>query len=581
MAKKAPGAYSSEVNRGSSVSSKNKNVTVILGTATNGPLEPTEIFSKPYAEKIFGPEISSNYGLIALNKIIDNAESIIYCRICHKGDKAYFSATDTKVFEAKEGGTMLNGTTLTVDFNRPSNVATFKFTKSETVIDEVTVSIDTLSSDYIANSFNSKSEYFNYVGGDAFEIDLETASFVLTPGTEGAKVPTSSGDIVVHGKYYGSFLNGATFRITSSLDGKFSAILSKGGSLLESIPAGPAGETFEDFKNRVNTLSEYVDVVSGTTLKNCVITLSGGDSGLEVNADDYIGTQSEGLKALADTSQLQVTTLIIPGVSDSKVIAYAQNLANSRQDFLYIPDPPIGLKAYQTKSWVEATGLFSNSTKLDSSYLGVFSPWVKSTDGIGNSIYLPPSVVVANAICTNDQTNNLWDAIAGYKRGVLSGVDGLEYNPTTDDINILYNNSYVNPIIYVKDKGYVIWGNKTCKTAKNPNNPEPSCSLNVRRLVNHIKYIVQTIAMNSVFEINDEFTWNQFKLQVEPKLRAIKEARGLYDYQVIMDETTVTPDKIDSLEMPGIIRLQPSRTAEVITLGFELYPAGVTFDDTI
>ena len=192
-------------------------------------------------------------------------------------------------------------------------------------------------------------------------------------------------------------------------------------------------------------------------------------------------------------------------------------------------------------------------------------------------MFLPPSIVAALQYAKNDRVYDIWQACAGVKRGVLEGVNGLEYNPTNDDVNILYTGSVINPIIYMKDRGFVIWGNKTCRRPSSQASTEPTCSINVRRLVNYLKRVVRNIATDFVFEINDEVTWAKFKLEVEPRLRAVQEARGLYKFEVIMDETTVTADKINSLEMPGIIRLWPARVAEVITVSFDIYPQGVDF----
>lgn len=575
MSSKVAGVYSSKVTVSSSVDSKNRNITVILGKATTGPFEPTEVFSETHAEKLFGPELNNDFGLLALNKILKTSYSAIYCRIAHKGDKAVFKNDATPLFEAKEGGTHLNSATLRVDTTDSKVKVTLSL--SDAVLEVIECSKEPLSSDYLIDTFNSKSMYLNIVATN-IESFASITSISVEPGTDGVKEATlTSSDLGATTLYKGSYLNDARLTISTTVDGKIGATLVKNGVILESIPQGIAGETAEAFKIRFNNASEYVQILNYPKVKSVQGVFQGGDSGLNVDASDYIGTQSEGLKALADTSQNMITTLIIPGVSTPEVLAYAQSLANTRQDFSYIADPPLGLRSYQTTAWVDATGAFTGSTRLDSANVTVYSPWVLSTNNSGDSVYIPPSIAIASLLCSNDTTGNIWDAPAGYEQGLLTDVNGLEYNPVLDDRNILNKNSVVNPIIYVKDVGYVAFGNKTTKRTKYPQNPEADCSFNVVRLVNHIIYTIRYMAMSDLFKTNDSITWDNFKLKVEPFLRNIKENRGLYDYEVIMDETTVTSDKIDALEMPGIIRLKPSRTAEVIELNFELYPSGITF----
>ena len=176
----------------------------------------------------------------------------------------------------------------------------------------------------------------------------------------------------------------------------------------------------------------------------------------------------------------------------------------------------------------------------------------------------------------NNQTKNVWDACAGTDGGSLD-ILGLEYNMDKNDREIL-KTANVNPIIYTNSRGYIIMGDNTGLRVRRPMNPEPGASLSVRRLVNYIKKVITALSIDYCFKTNDSFTWDEFKLQVNPFLRNIKDNRGLYDYRIVLDETTVTAEKIDALEMPAILKLKPTRKAEVIDLGFTLYPYGVSFN---
>ena len=45
-----------------------------------------------------------------------------------------------------------------------------------------------------------------------------------------------------------------------------------------------------------------------------------------------------------------------------------------------------------------------------------------------------------------------------------------------------------------------------------------------------------------------------------------------------MDDTNNTPETIDRNQLVGLIRLQPTRTAEFIVLDFVIEPSGAAFD---
>ena len=64
--------------------------------------------------------------------------------------------------------------------------------------------------------------------------------------------------------------------------------------------------------------------------------------------------------------------------------------------------------------------------------------------------------------------------------------------------------------------------------------------INVRRLFNVIEKTIGNAAKGVLFELNDEFTRNNFKNVVEPFLRGIQAERGITDFLVVCDETNNT-----------------------------------------
>jgi hypothetical protein len=90
---------------------------------------------------------------------------------------------------------------------------------------------------------------------------------------------------------------------------------------------------------------------------------------------------------------------------------------------------------------------------------------------------------------------------------------------------------------------------------------------------NYIRQIADTI----VFEQNTISTRNSFVARVTPFLEAIQQKQGLYAYKVVMDDTNNGPAVIDQNQLVGQIYIQPTRTAEFISLDFILLPTGAEF----
>ena len=92
-----------------------------------------------------------------------------------------------------------------------------------------------------------------------------------------------------------------------------------------------------------------------------------------------------------------------------------------------------------------------------------------------------------------------------------------------------------------------------------------------------MKSWIGQVADNLVFEQNVIATRNNFLAEVNPYLETIQQKNGLYAFRVIMDESNNTPDVIDRNQLVGQIYIQPSRTAEFISLDFILLPTGAEF----
>lgn len=101
--------------------------------------------------------------------------------------------------------------------------------------------------------------------------------------------------------------------------------------------------------------------------------------------------------------------------------------------------------------------------------------------------------------------------------------------------------------------------------------------VNVRRLLIAVKKYIASTSRYLVFEQNVDATRQRFLSIVNPYLASIQERNGLYAFKVVMDDTNNTPDIIDRNILVGELFLQPTKTAEFISLTFNVLPTGATF----
>lgn len=280
-----------------------------------------------------------------------------------------------------------------------------------------------------------------------------------------------------------------------------------------------------------------------------------------------LATWKSAIDLLSNTEQYDLNLLAVPGCSiDSSIGAYAIAMAEDRADTFYVGDFP------STQS--TATGAAAIPASIDSNYAATYWPYVKIYDS-ENSAYatIPPTPQVLEAMAYTDTVSYPWFAPAGMNRGLITDAVNVEYKLSIADRDILYEGK-VNPIAFFPGQGIAIWGQKTLQTRTTSLD-----RINVRRMLLYVRKVIATATKYLVFEQNDEKTWDRFKAMVQPVLDLVKIKQGLYDFRVVMDASTNTPDVIDRNEMKGAIYLKPTKTAEVITLTFNILSSGAVFEE--
>jgi phage tail sheath protein FI len=379
-------------------------------------------------------------------------------------------------------------------------------------------------------------------------------------------------------KEKGTYGNRYSAKVTAISGLSFTLAIYDGTILKESFVASLDENNVKYIGNVVSDTFEYVvDLGATESMPTSDLTpLEDGTDGTPLSAANVIGTGVRGLNAFANPNMIDINVLAAPGRFEASVVSALIAISESRADCFAIIDPPAGLSATDVVKYHngELTGTDYPTTSLDSSYAATYYPWVKVTNpATATDMWCPPSAVVLGAFAVNDDIASPWFAPAGLTRGNLNLVLDSEMDFSEGELDLLYgNDNAINPIINFRRQGFVIWGQRTLQRTDSALD-----RINVRRMMLYVRKLVSISSAYVVFEQNDSRTWDRWKAMVTPFLEGIKSARGLYDYKVIMDNTTITPLNIDRNEMSGQILLKPTKTAEFVLIDFVLKSTGAAF----
>ena len=250
------------------------------------------------------------------------------------------------------------------------------------------------------------------------------------------------------------------------------------------------------------------------------------------------------------------------------------NIAEDRKDVMAFFSP---LKSDCVDSGVSgATNVKTTADTLNgSSYSTMSSNWLYIYDRYNDRYaYVPDNGAVAGLCARTDYTNDAWYSPAGFSRGQIFGVTKLAFNPTQADRDTLYR-ARVNPVVTFPGQGTLLYGDKTLTA----NDTSAFSRINVRRLFIVLEKAISTAAKFQLFEFNDSFTRANFRAAIEPFLRQVQGRRGIYDFQVICDETNNTAGVVDSQQFVASIFVKPARAINFITLTFVASRSGVDFNE--
>ena len=294
------------------------------------------------------------------------------------------------------------------------------------------------------------------------------------------------------------------------------------------------------------------------------ISNTGNTQGLA--SSDY----TQAINLLANKEEFKYNYITVPGLIKD-FATHASNISalitkcQERGDTLAIID----LEDYQSQL-LEVT---TEAKSINSSYAAAYWPWVQTIDpSTSQQVFVPASTIIPSVFAFNDAAAEVWNAPAGTARGVMSTVIRAEKKLTKSQRDSLYK-ANVNPLTTLTNTGVTVFGQKTLKKKQSATD-----RINVRRLLIELKNQLGNLAENLVFEQNTAALRNDFITQANAFLSSVQQRQGLTDFRVVMDETNNTPNVIDNNQLIGAIFIKPTKTAEFISLNFNITSTGATFN---
>lgn len=348
-----------------------------------------------------------------------------------------------------------------------------------------------------------------------------------------------------------------------------------GNSTLERLPDGDWTLGDGELPNGVHSSGS----LSATGITADIVEWSEGTNGYTLvdGAIDSMSTDfSNALKKIYNPEAYDFNLVVAPGDASSIVQNAIVQLCESRRDCFGIVDAaPFGVGLGIKNNINHVSEVNDYVDNLNSSYAGAYWPWLQDFDSDNSQyIWMPPSAYALAQMAYTDSVADPWFAAAGLRRGKVNALD-VEYSPTRGDRDLLYGDTaIVNPIVKLVGEGIAIWGQKTAQRTKSATD-----RINVRRLLIYAEKLIANMARGFLFEPNDPANWSAFARQANAILEPIRQRRGLYQYQVICDESTNPPSLVNQNIMAGKIFLQPTKTIEFVEVSFTITSYGTEINE--
>jgi hypothetical protein len=188
--------------------------------------------------------------------------------------------------------------------------------------------------------------------------------------------------------------------------------------------------------------------------------------------------------------------------------------------------------------------LYSFGDGRGASCVGYFLPYVTVSDN-GRPTDVPPAMFVATTYMRKQNTNVTsivpWTIAAGVTNGKVTNIAGIEMNFTPDDIENL-NGAQMNPIVYKRNRGFVIETENTGQTLYK----SALSYLHVREVLIELERELGAMLLEFHWKFNTPEIRAEIKLRADVICEKYVNKNGLYNYFNKCDEENNTPTIIDN-----------------------------------
>lgn len=186
--------------------------------------------------------------------------------------------------------------------------------------------------------------------------------------------------------------------------------------------------------------------------------------------------------------------------------------------------------------------IYSFGTGAGTTCVGYFTPYLTVNDG--RPLDLPPAMFVATTFMKKHNTNITsivpWTIAAGVTNGKISGFTNVEMDFTNTDIENL-NMAQMNPIVYKRNRGFVIETENTAQTEY----VSALSYIHVREVLIELERALSAMLLDFQWKFNTADIRAEIKLRADVICEQFVNKNGLYNYFNKCDSENNTADLID------------------------------------
>ena len=172
--------------------------------------------------------------------------------------------------------------------------------------------------------------------------------------------------------------------------------------------------------------------------------------------------------------------------------------------------------------------LYSFGSGVGDTCVGYFAPYVTVNDN-GRATSVPPSSYVGLTYMRKQNSTSTsivpWTIAAGVTNGKVTNIAGLEMNFNDSDIENL-NQAQMNPIVYVRNRGFVIDTENTAQTLYK----SALSFIHVREVLIELERDLADMLLDFQWKFNTPEVRAEIKLRADVICETFVSKNGLYDY---------------------------------------------------